>query len=122
MNLKDIRKKHNLTQAQVAKYLQTSQQAYNYYENEKYEPSIDMLKKLADLYRTSIDNIVGRENENEINISALNNKKIEFIKELVDVPDYMISELQAYLKGMQHAEKERQEIINEIAKLRGNKW
>ena len=121
MNLKDIRKKHNLTQAQVAKYLQTSQQAYNYYENEKYEPSIDMLKKLADLYRTSIDNIVGRENENEINISALNNKKIEFIKELVDVPDYMISELQAYLKGMQHAEKERQEIINEIAKLRGNK-
>ncbi len=121
MKLKEIRKKHNLTQVQVAKYLNTTHQSYNNYENEKYEPSIDMLKKLADLYHTSIDNIVGRENENEIDISALSNKKIEFIKELVDVPDHMIGELQAYLKGMQYAEKERQDIINEIAKLRGNK-
>lgn len=121
MNIKEMRKKHNLTQEQIAQYLNTTHQTYNNYELGKTQPSIETLIKLANLFNTSIDNIVGRENENEIDISALSNKKIEFIKELVNVPDNMISELQAYLKGMQYAEKERQDIINEIAKLRGNK-
>lgn len=66
MQLKELRKKNNLTQVQVAKYLNTTHQTYNNYENEKYQPSIEMLIKLADLYHTSIDYLVGRDVENDI--------------------------------------------------------
>ena len=58
--LKDFRKQQGLTQSEVAKKLCISQQAYASYETATKEPKIDTLKRLADLYKTSIDYLVGR--------------------------------------------------------------
>lgn len=58
--LKELRKKAGLTQIEVAERLNISQAAYAYYETAKKEPKIDTLHRLADLYQTSVDYLIGR--------------------------------------------------------------
>lgn len=58
-NLKKLRTKKGLTQAQLAEALGISQQSVNKYENQNAEPDITTLKSLADLFNTSIDYLVG---------------------------------------------------------------
>ena len=58
--LKLLRTKSKFTQEEVANKIHVSQSAYAYYELAKKEPKIDTLEKLAELYNTSIDYIVGR--------------------------------------------------------------
>lgn len=66
MELINLRKKKNLTQNDVAKYLNMTQSTYQHYENNRAEPNIDTLCKLADLYKVSLDYLVGREFKNDI--------------------------------------------------------
>lgn len=58
-NLKKLRTKKGITQAQLAEMLGISQQSINKYENQNAEPDIETLKNLADLFNTSIDYLVG---------------------------------------------------------------
>ena len=58
-SLKKIRKQYKMTQEDVAKFLGVSRSGYTYYETGKTVPSIETLKKLAVIYDTTIDNIVG---------------------------------------------------------------
>ena len=64
--LKEIRKQKGLTQTEVAQKLNIQKQTYQNYELGKREPSIDMLIKLANLFHTSVDNLI-RVNKDEIN-------------------------------------------------------
>ena len=57
--LKKIRKQYKMTQGDVAKLLGVSRSGYTYYENGRSTPSIETLKKLAVIYDTTIDDIVG---------------------------------------------------------------
>lgn len=63
MWLRDLREDNDLKQYQIAKLLNIKQNTYSQYENEKREIPIDLLWKLADFYKTSIDYIVGRTNK-----------------------------------------------------------
>lgn len=58
--LKEERKKHGLTQQQVADHLKMARGAYAQYETGKNLPPIDNLTKLADLYKVSLDYLTGR--------------------------------------------------------------
>lgn len=58
MRLRDLREDNDLKQYQIAKLLNIKQNTYSQYENEKREIPIDLLWKLADFYKTSIDYIV----------------------------------------------------------------
>ena len=66
MKLIKLRKDKNLTQEQVANYLNMSQSTYQHYENLRAEPSIETLCKLADFYGVSLDYLVGRQFVNEV--------------------------------------------------------
>lgn len=79
MKLKELRKKFNKKQEEIAKYLNISTTGYNYYETDKREPSIETLIKLADYYNVSLDYLVGRENNPNI-LTSLYNEKKELIK------------------------------------------
>lgn len=57
--LREIREDKDLLQSDVAKYLNVSQVAYSYYEIEKRQLPIDLLKKLAIYYDTSTDYLLG---------------------------------------------------------------
>ena len=60
-SLVEQRKLNNLTQRQVAEYLNMAQPSYIRYEKGTAQPSLENLVKLADLFETSIDYLCGRE-------------------------------------------------------------
>ncbi len=63
IRLKDLREDHDLTQAQAAKIIGTSQQHYGKYESGKIIIPFDRAVVLADYYGVSLDYIAGRTND-----------------------------------------------------------
>lgn len=68
MDLKDTlretlieeRKKHKMTQQEVADYLNMARGAYAQYETGKNIPPVTTVAKLAELYKCSVDYLLGR--------------------------------------------------------------
>ena len=58
--LRDLREDADLNQTQVAKFLGMSQTGYSKYETGENEIPVSVLIKLADLYQTSTDYLLGR--------------------------------------------------------------
>lgn len=58
--IKEERLKAGLTQEEVAQYLGITRPAYTQYETDKTQPSIETAGKLADLYKISVDYLMGR--------------------------------------------------------------
>ena len=63
LKLKNFREDNDYTQEYIAKILNCKQNTYQQYESEKRQIPIDALKKLALLYNTSIDYLVGLTSE-----------------------------------------------------------
>ncbi|MED0670611.1 helix-turn-helix domain-containing protein [Aneurinibacillus aneurinilyticus] len=61
--LRELRKKHKLTQKDIANYLGITESGYGYYEQGRNEPSIETLRKLAQKYNVSITYLTGEEKE-----------------------------------------------------------
>ena len=59
-NIRNLRKKYDKLQIELAMYLNVRQTTYSKYELGKIELPLDILLKLADFYDVSIDYIVGR--------------------------------------------------------------
>lgn len=59
-NIQKLRKEHEWTQEELANRLGVSRAALGNYEREKREPDIDILIKMADTFKISIDELVGR--------------------------------------------------------------
>ena len=58
--LRDLREDHDLSQQQVAQYLGTYQPHYSKYERGERDIPTEYLIRLADLYKTSTDYLLGR--------------------------------------------------------------
>lgn len=56
-----FRKKHKLTQNEVAYRLNVVRSTYTNWEAGRSEPDVSMLIKISNLYNVSLDNLVGRE-------------------------------------------------------------
>lgn len=63
----NIRKSHELTQKKVAIAINMTESAYQRYENDKRIPVLEKLIALADFYNVSIDYLVGRTDNPEVN-------------------------------------------------------
>ena len=59
--LSELRKKYNLTQADIGEKLNVSVQAVSKWENDLSLPDYDYLIKLADLFNISTDELLGRQ-------------------------------------------------------------
>jgi len=59
MRIRDLREDNDLTQKQVADYLNIRQNTYSQYETGSRQIPIDVLTALATLYKTSIDYLLG---------------------------------------------------------------
>ena len=57
--LKELRQKNNMSQQQLADIIGVSQQSINKYENHSVEPDINTLIRIAELFNTSVDYLVG---------------------------------------------------------------
>ena len=65
--LKDLRKKHGLTQEQVGQQIDVSRYAVLLYEKGTSCPEMKGLIGLADYFNVSIDYLVGRTDKPEVN-------------------------------------------------------
>lgn len=65
-NLKALRTKKGLYQKDVASFLNVAVSTYSYWEQGKFEPDSETLKKLADYFDVSVDYLLGRENHTTI--------------------------------------------------------
>jgi transcriptional regulator with XRE-family HTH domain len=63
--LRDLREDHDLSQQQVAEYLGMKQPQYNRYERGLRDIPTDVLIRLAKLYQTSTDYILGLTNRSK---------------------------------------------------------
>lgn len=61
--LKELREDHDLTQAQVSKFLNMSQTGYSKYETGENDIPTKILIELAKFYKTSVDYILELTNE-----------------------------------------------------------
>lgn len=59
MRIKDLREDHNLTQQQIADYLNVKQNTYSQYETGNRQIPVDTLIALAAFYKTSTDYLLG---------------------------------------------------------------
>lgn len=63
--IRALREDNDYTQEYIGKILNVSQRTYSRYENDERAIPIEILSKLADFYKTSIDYLVGRTNQKE---------------------------------------------------------
>ena len=63
LRIRDLREDSDMTQAQIAKMLNCSQQTYSRYESHTTEIPLESLIFLADYYDTSVDYLLGITNQ-----------------------------------------------------------
>lgn len=69
MNIKDIRTRKKLTQADVASALGVSSVVYSRYETGSRQPSIETLVQLADIFGVTVDYLLGRQDVEDSTLS-----------------------------------------------------
>ena len=81
--LAEIRKNKKFKQTELAEMLNVSQQVISNIERGVTAPDIEQLKKFADIYNTSLDQLVGREFFGD-DTDVMKRKIISYIKQMDD--------------------------------------
>lgn len=97
LRLKQLREKFGYTQEYVAEYLGVSRPTYTRYESEDRELSIESLKKLASLYKTTVDYIVGNDDDTPNYILAAHRK--DGVEELPEEAQKQLDDYIEYLRS-----------------------
>ena len=87
--LRDLRISRKLTQNDVANYLGISRSAYTNIENGKRDPDTDTLKKLATFFRTTVDDILGISNCENIDKQDIA-EELERIQQMLENQDHLM--------------------------------
>lgn len=91
LKLKELRENLGLSQAAVARKLGISRQLYGFYESGDRDPSTDMLRKLADFFDISVDDLLGREvklrKAVKLKESGIGTKKVQIVGSVKCGPD-----------------------------------
>ena len=66
--LKQCRMEQGLTQREVAIYCDITEKTYQNCELMTREPKLDVLRRIADVYHVSLDYLVGRTDQKELNL------------------------------------------------------
>ena len=74
--LKLLRKQNGLSQEQIANYIGVGQTTYSRYEDLKTYPDIFVIKKLAELYKITIDQLVSDIDEEEYTIKVTEEERV----------------------------------------------
>lgn len=85
LRLKELREQRGLTQKEAASLLGVTRATVSAYECNSKSPSIEMLEKMAILYRTSVDFILGLNHRSSLFIDDLTESQQEVIKKIVQL-------------------------------------
>lgn len=114
MNLKIIRKNTGLTQEEVAKKLNIARTTYKNYENEDREPNFETLIKIAKLFNTTTDEILGHEIPYQINKSIFTEEQLEIIEEIKTLDKEQCYKILAYIDGLKDGKENRTKTIEKL--------
>lgn len=92
--LKLLREERKISQAELGKALNITQQTVNHYETGKRKPDQDMLESIADYFNVSIDWILGRSDDPKLRQIT----DTDMLKELEEARKAMDEAADRYLK------------------------
>lgn len=105
LRIKELREEKNISQLELAKKLNLTQQSISLYEKGDREPSIDVLKSIANFFNVSLDYLLGKsdirnydEDEKEF--------RFAFHKETEGMTDEEIKDALRFYKEMKNRIKE----------------
>lgn len=98
MKLRELRERNKLTQQEVGKIIKVSQSAYNLYEKQEREISINNLITLANYYNVSLDYLCGRQWNNQI--GYIPEEKKEVVKILLQLNEQNTLKTFGYVSGL----------------------
>ncbi len=75
-NLRTLRKQHQLSMKALGNIVGVAESTISLYENEKREPDLSTLKKIADYFGVSVDYILGRDEMESIPVQPKKNTVI----------------------------------------------
>lgn len=81
--IKDLRMKNKYTQLEFAEKLGVTKSSVSAYENDSRTPSYEVLIKMADIFGVSIDSILLREADQNLDVRGLNEEQINIIRNLI---------------------------------------
>ena len=81
--LKELRRRRNLRQEQVASLIGVDKSTISAYENNSRQPSFDILLCLANYFHVTTDYLLGQTNIRTVNLSGLTEEEAEIIINLV---------------------------------------
>ena len=90
LRLKELREKNNVSQADLATYLNLTQVQISKYELGKNEPDLSTIKKLAKYFNVTIDYLLGTSEENIILITK---NDLNTLKESADKINKIVNKL-----------------------------
>lgn len=86
-NLKKLRTEKKISQQHLAGVLGISQQSVNKYENHNVEPDISILIAMAEYFNTTIDYLVGRDDNPELSEFVLSDHEKSLISHYRELTD-----------------------------------
>lgn len=108
--LVELRKKHDLTQQDMARILGISRQAYSNYELGNREADYSTLKKLSNYFNVTVDYLLGESDTPEKNRPATDNDiKVALFGGADEVTDEMWNDVKKFVSFVksQHAKGEK---------------
>ncbi len=94
--LKELRKRRNLRQLDIAEMLGVSRTTYTQYEIGLTEPDIDTIKKLAQFFGVSTDVLLGNQEKHKDDISVDPDTLIIFNRAAKELPPDALQRLKEY--------------------------
>ena len=82
-NLRNLRLRDKLTQAQLAQKLEMTKSVIGAYETGLRFPSYDVLIHIAKIFKVSTDYLLGVENRQEVDLSGLSSEEIIALRNLI---------------------------------------
>ena len=82
-NIRKFRLLHGLNQVELAKALNVSKQCVSNWENDNVQPSIEMLVKLAELFKVSTDTLLDRKTDSFIDAAGLTPEQTAHIRMII---------------------------------------
>lgn len=96
--LRELRTKKGVYQKDVAKYLGVDRTTYVKYERGDSEPSIDIIKKLANYFDVTVDFLVGEEKKANTLDEQLSGIEFALYGEIHDLTDDEKQDILSYVK------------------------
>lgn len=96
--LRELRTKKGVYQKDIAKYLGVDRTTYVKYERGDSEPSIDIIKKLANYFDVTVDFLVGKEKKANTLDEQLSGIEFALYGEIHDLTDDEKQDILSYVK------------------------